>query len=225
MTKTITKVIAALGVVAGLGVAALPLGTYADDIEVQVRINTTTGSISPDCGTPPNYATTATVAAGVLAESNCAITGSSNTGITIGISTSAAAQTPALALTGYTTAFETAPTNGSTIPAINTQLTSANFTIANIAAINSGAGGWGYQFVAGTSTGSLTINDSLLITSGSSTTTTDWNPITASNVNVASSTGPTTMTGAAFNFRAATPTTQAAGYYSNVVTVTIATTP
>jgi len=223
MTKTITKVIAALGVVAGLGVAALPLSSYADDIQVNVEIRTTTGSISPDCGTP--YATTAAVAAGVLAESNCAITGSSNTGITIGISTSSAALTPSTALTGYTTNFETAPTNGSTIPAITSQLTSANFTIANIGAINSGAGGWGYQFQVGTTTGGMTINDALLITSGSSTTITDWNPITASNVTVASSSSATTMTGAAFNFRAATPVTQAAGFYSNVVTVTIAPAP
>jgi len=50
MSKTITKVIAALGVVAGLGVAVLPLASYAatDDVIIQVTIDPT-GVSTPDC--------------------------------------------------------------------------------------------------------------------------------------------------------------------------------
>ena len=51
MSKTITKVIAALGVVAGLGVAALPLSSYAatnPDVIISVTV-TATGAGTPDC--------------------------------------------------------------------------------------------------------------------------------------------------------------------------------
>jgi len=221
MTKTITKIVAALGIVAGLGVAALPLGSYAaaENVQVQVRINTTIGSVAPDCGISPNFATTATVAAGVLAESNCYISGSSNTGITINVKDT---DGTVLGLTGYSDGFEGSTINGSVIPPINAQLTSANFSIANIAAINSGAGGWGYQFVTGSSTGNLAVNTTAV---GGTATASLWNAITGTDVLVASSNAPTTMTGAAFNFRTATPTTQAAGYYSNIITITVATTP
>jgi hypothetical protein len=224
MTKTITKVVAALGVVAGLGVATLPLSSYAaaETVEVQLRINTTTGSISPDCGVPTasaDHASTATVAAGVLAESNCYITGSSNTGITINIKDT---DGTALGLTGYSDGFQGATPNGSVIAPIGAQLTDTNFTIANISSINSGAGGWGYQFVTGSSTGGLAVNTANV---GGSSSASLWNAITGTDRLVASSAGATTMTGASFNFRTATPTTQAAGYYSNTVTITVATTP
>jgi hypothetical protein len=42
-TKSITKIIAALGVVAGLGVAALPLASYADSDSETVQITVTVG--------------------------------------------------------------------------------------------------------------------------------------------------------------------------------------
>jgi len=54
MSKTITKVIAALGVVAGLGVAVLPLASYAasESSDLVVFINVTaTGVAPPDCNT------------------------------------------------------------------------------------------------------------------------------------------------------------------------------
>jgi len=49
MTKRITKVIAALGVVAGLGVAALPLGSYAAQDQLVSVIVSASGAGTPDC--------------------------------------------------------------------------------------------------------------------------------------------------------------------------------
>ncbi len=50
MSKTLTKVIAALGVVAGLGVAALPLSSYAADADLPVTVVVEkTGAGAPEC--------------------------------------------------------------------------------------------------------------------------------------------------------------------------------
>ena len=50
MSKTITKVIAALGIVAGLGVAVLPLASYAATPNVIISVTVgDTGAGTPDC--------------------------------------------------------------------------------------------------------------------------------------------------------------------------------
>ncbi|MCL1839629.1 hypothetical protein FWF89_01330 [Candidatus Saccharibacteria bacterium] len=226
MAKKITKIIAALGVVAGLGVAALPLSSYADDVEVQVEITATTGTVEPTC---EDGESGSTVAAGVDAESDCTIGGSSNTGIAISIANSQTnANGTSTALTGYTLDFEgrtdaepTNATNGSIIPAIAAQMTDGNFNVGNITSINGGLGGWGYNFITGGTIG-LSVNTTAV---GGTATASAWNPITNSNVLVASSSAATVMSGAKFNFRAVTPPSQPAGFYSNVVIVTIATNP
>ena len=215
MTKRITKIIAALGVVAGLGIAALPLGSYAapvaEDVLVKITIEPTTGTVDPDCG-DAEYAG----AAGAALNAECEITGSSNTGISIAIRDTGAdttldpVSTISLALT--------AP-GGATIPTIGAtaNITSANFIFANInqTYLNSGAGGWGYNFIKGTSS-------NLDIKTGYE----GYNGVTASDVIVAESPSATTATvlaGAKFNFRAVTPITQAPGVYTNWVTITVST--
>ena len=215
MTKKITKVIAALGVVAGLGVAALPLSSYADstDVEVQVLIGETVVIDEPDCTSPSS------VAAGVVADSECEIDISSNTGVTISIKDKDAT----LVLTGYSDGFEgTNPlAPAASIPAINSQLANGSFNFAGIGSINGGSGGWGYMFETGSTVG-LTVNTANV---GGTTTASLWNAITATDKVVASSNVATTTNGAKFSFRAVTPTTQASGYYSDVVVITAAVNP
>lgn len=221
MTKRITKIIAALGVTTGLGVAALPLSSYAatstDDVTVEVRIEPTTGTVSPECTTAE-----ATVGAGEDAEDTCAIGGSSNTGITISISDSATGKNgTSLALTGYSDAFEgnTALTPAAAINPIASALDNSAFNVGSIASINGGAGGWGYRFNTGGTTGlTLALAADSVVANNSK-----WNPLTSTATTVASSTGGVTLSGAAFGFRAVTPPSQTPGFYSNAVTVTVTT--
>jgi len=213
MTKRITKVIAALGVVAGLGVAALPLSSYAaeTDVFVAVGIDTTTGTIEPDC---KSGGVVASGAAGDIIQGECDINGSSNTGISIAIRDRNEDSLNQLGLTG-----DQSPTP-SIIPAIGASL---NLTDTQFAPTGLGlnglpsGGGWGYKFTVGSSTNLAIAGNHNL-----------WNGITLSDVIVAqspSATAAVTMNGAGFSFRAVTAPTQTPGTYGNWVTITIDTLP
>lgn len=81
MTK-ITKVAAALGIVAGLAVSALPLTSYAaaEDVLVTITINSTLGTEEAACDTASTSG-----AAGVQLDASCAYSSSSNSGLAITI--------------------------------------------------------------------------------------------------------------------------------------------
>ena len=212
MTKRITKVIAALGVVAGLGVAALPLSSYAaeTDVLVSVEIKTTTGSIEPDCETS---GVDIAGGAGSIIQGECDIDGSSNTGILIAIRDTDEDSSGQLGLTGDQSTPVIIPAIGATLG-----LTDSQFAVSGLGLNGlSSNGGWGYKFSVGTST-------NLNIVSGYN----NWNGITLSNVTVAQSPNATvgvSMNNAGFSFRAVTPPTQAPGIYTNWVTITIDTLP
>lgn len=197
MTKAITKVIAGLGIVAGLGVAALPLSSYAaseesSNVTVNVTINDTIGTVSPDCANSSGEG-----AAGTSINSSCGISGSSNAGISILIKD---ADSTLNLVSG-----------SNTIAPIGGVLTDANFAFTNIANINAGNGGWGYA-VASSDAG-------ITVTSGY----TDYNPITATDVKVAGTTAASTVSNTSINFRAVTPASQAPGTYTDTVVVTVTT--
>jgi hypothetical protein len=190
MAKKITKVIAALGVVAGLGIAALPLSSYAEDVDVIVEILPTIGTVEPGCDEVDTDG-----GAGEEIDGECGIAGSSNTGIKISIK-------------DKDTVLNLVHTNGTdTIAPIAATTPLANFTFTN------GIFGWGYNF-ASSATG-------LTVVSGFDT---NYRAITASDVMVASSIVPVTMTSSntKFNFRAVTPATQVPGIYKDIVTITVA---
>ncbi len=227
MTKKITKVIAVLGVVAGLGVAALPIGSYAavtdtTDVTVEVEIEETIGSVAPSC---LDDVSGSRHPAGELAESDCPISGSANTGIVISIRDSAAGVNGGanLALTGYTDDFESGNENGAEIPAITAQYPSNGvngMNQDNTALVNAG-GGWGYQFQSG-----VAALEVVTANVGGTTSESLWNGIKNSNTDVvvAQSSVGVTLSDVQFRFRAVTPDTLPAGFYSDVVTITIATT-
>lgn len=79
---TITKIAAVLGIIAGLGVSAMPLTSYAapQDVEVKVTINSTIGGTGVNC----TEASTSG-AAGVQLSEVCTYSASSNNGLTIAI--------------------------------------------------------------------------------------------------------------------------------------------
>ncbi len=205
MAKRITKIIAALGVVAGLGIAALPISSYAaeessQDVTVRFTINETTGTVAPSC---ESNTAGSTGAAGEAIEGTCDLGGSSNTGIQIKIkdkdSTTAATHTD----------------NTTTIPALSgtANLTDSAFAFANLGTGNLPSGGaWGYKFTAG-STAGLTVQGNYG----------NWNGVTASDVTVAQADAAVNMNGAKFDFRAVTPASQKPGVYSDIVVVTVTT--
>ena len=202
MTKNITKIIAGLGIVAGLGIAALPLSTYAgsDDIVVRVTIDETVGTVEPDCSTSAAPAG----AAGVPLDSTCGIDGVSNTGIRILLKDFDSN----LNLVGQSGPAATGP---ATIAPIG-----ATANLADINATTAASGGWGYQFVVNGAVG-LTKNPAH----------TGWNGITASDVMLASSTAPVDLdtNTPALNFRTFTPASQTPGVYEDTVTVTVSVNP
>ncbi len=199
MTKKITKVIAALGVVAGLGVAALPLSSYAADVTVSFTIQETVGTVDPNCSS----GVTDTEPAGADLHGECNLEGSSNTGIQISIKD---ADSNLNLVSG---------TNN--ITPIGAVISDANFTTANLSTINSGAGGWGFRFSAGANA----VSNNLSHTTGYDS----FNAITAADQVIAKSsniTSPTHTVGASISFRAVVPPSQPAGTYTDIVTVTVA---
>ncbi len=123
-TNITTKAIVTLGVIAGLGVSILPATSYAAAEDVTVNFGVTS-TLSGDmvCAT----STTATGAAGTQLSSTCAISGSSNNGMTFQIKD-----------------------KDSTL-----NLVSSGNTIAPIAAVESTTGnltqnGWGYKLSGAT---------------------------------------------------------------------------
>jgi len=222
MTKRITKVIAALGVVAGLGIAALPLSSYAAERDVIVRftIQGTIGSIDPNCGdgiggnAPPF---SATGPSGAHIDGTCTINGASNQAIEIYLNDKDANTS----LVHTTIGTNTIPAIGATANYDDTY-----FIHDNIASMNAGAGGYGFRFVAGSATGGLAAIDTS--SPGPGTNYANWNGVTfstAPGVMIAKSTGATMMNATYIRFRAVTPVTQAPGIYENVVVMTIQTAP
>ena len=203
MTKNITKIIAGLGIVAGLGVAALPLGTYAanpQDVIVRVTITETVGTVEPKCTT----AATSGAAGITLPDADCGIEGVSNTGIRITIKDF----DTDLNLVGQSGAAATGP---QTIAPIG-----ATSNLADVTLATAPTGGWGYSFDTNSAPG-LTKNPAH----------TGWNGITAADVMLASSTVPVDLdtTPATLSFRTATIASQAPGVYEDVVTITVSVNP
>lgn len=125
MSKTITKVIAGIGIVAGIGVAALPLSSYADteDVTISFKINPTVDLFST-CGSVNNGS--GGISAGGISEVLCEVQYSVNSGATLSIvdkdtNTNLVGVTPA-----------------NTIAALSTS--------ANLASLSGGTEGWGYKF-------------------------------------------------------------------------------
>ncbi|MDL2235758.1 hypothetical protein LJC07_06375 [Christensenellaceae bacterium OttesenSCG-928-L17] len=143
MSKKITKVIAALGVVAGLGIAALPLSSYAAEkgsANISVSVNvagafnvsaTNAGQITATAGTvgETDGSTVAHGSATVLSNLSGTYT------FKVGTPYSATADTTALAATGYT------------VPTTNPDAT--KIIPAGVPANNTSA--WGYKIISATS--------------------------------------------------------------------------
>jgi len=134
--RKITKVAAALGIVAGLGVAALPLASYAATVTENVNVSVT---INPTLGTGAMACTDATTsgAAGVTLSATCSYTASSNGGLSVAIRSQGAE----LNLVGTGNSANTIAPIASQQP-----------TVAALA-----VNGWGYRVSGFTGTGSPTI--------------------------------------------------------------------
>lgn len=205
MTKNITKIIAGLGIVAGLGIAALPLSTYAatnsSNIPIEVTINATVGTVLPDCkdsGVAGNGEAGAAIAA-----AKCTVEGESNVGITMTLANA----------NGYSELrHNDYPTNTSTIPGIPaTGLNTAAFN-----ALANTTGGYGFSFALGAGSVNFGINGTLEYVNGLVTTPTTLATSTASGA-------AAKVEGAEITFRAITPPSQATGVYRGAATLTVAT--
>ena len=131
MSKTITKVIAGIGIVAGLGLAALPLSSYAADVAVSFTIKPTLAAAPTICAS----ASATAVNANTVATVDCTVKYSANGGASVSIKD----KDSTLTLTS----------GANTISAITT----------NPASLTAGTEGWGYKFAAttpGAGTGGLT---------------------------------------------------------------------
>lgn len=193
MSKTITKVIAGLGIVAGLGVAALPLSSYALDqnVTVSFKVNPTLGGNETVCTTTvPNPGN---LAAGTTATVACEIGYSANGGASVSIVD--ADGTNNLAGTG-----------SNSIPALS--------ATANQSSLVAGTAGWGYKFVvddAGGTGGLAAIP-----------TAANYNGVpTGTALTVASNTSPVTDAIGTFTFGVQTAVDTPADTYSDIVTISI----
>jgi len=200
MAKKFIKVAAALGVVAGLGIAALPLSSYADtatasDILVSLEILETVGTVEPTCDDDISPVT-GSGGAGESINGSCGIGGSSNVGIIISIK-----DKDSVTNLTHTNTVDFIPALGA-----SANIVDGSFNFAG------GVFGWGYRFVSG--------NGSLLVASGKG----NFNGITASDSTVASSAVGVTLSPSTtgFRFRAVTPADQAPGVYSDTAVVTVA---
>ena len=193
MTKFITRSIAVLGVVAGIGVAALPAMSYAADpsqnVTINVSVDPTVAADATICGAAAGSGATiefGNLAAGESGTRDCTFAFASNDAAYVKIS-----------------AAETNLKNGEeTIAAFGTKAD-------NLAPANPG---WGYNV---TETG-----DSVTVTPGldSGYTGVTTSPTTIASTSAAVTTAQGTGT---IQFGIQTATDQAPGDYSGTVTITV----
>lgn len=156
MSKTITKIIAGVGIVAGLGVAALPLSSYAKDVEVSFQIKPTLAAAPTIC----DAATAAAVNANTVANVDCTVEYSSNGGASVSIKD----KDSTLDLVS----------GSNVIPAITT----------TPASLTAGTPGWGYKFAAttpGAGSGGLSANSTNYAGVTASTVTVGSNTLPVTN--------------------------------------------
>jgi hypothetical protein len=197
MSKTITKVIAGLGIVAGLGVAALPLTSYAasENVAVSFKVNPTLSGNEAICTTASGNA--AGIAAGATDTATCTAVYSANAGASISI----VDQDSNNSLVGTAS-------SSNTIAAISTP--AASLTGEQ----------WGFKFEAtqaGAGSGGLTAVGGFA----------NYNavPVSGSAATVGSSTAPTTLAEGTFTFGVSTATTTVADTYTDTVVIAITPTP
>ena len=191
MTKTISKAVVALGVVAGLGVAILPLSTYAanpEDVTVQFQVSPTISGGASICSAADGGALTA----GTTKTVTCDIGYSANSASSVSIKDKDS----------------------------NLNLVSGANNIAPIAtpvadiATTAGTAGWGYKFAvtaAGAGSNGLTAVAAAANYAG----------ITASAVAVGNATAAVTNAAGTFTFGVSTAESTPSGTYSDIVTVAI----
>lgn len=196
MSKNITKIFAGIGIVAGLGMAILPISSYAatQDVDVSFKINPTLGGDETICSTASNVADGG-ISAGLTAEVTCVLSYSANGGATVSIVDADSNN----ALTGTNVA--------NTIAAFS--------TTANLPSLTAGSEGWGYKFAAttaGATTGGLTAIANAA----------NYNGVpTGTALVVGSNTSPVTSAVGTFTFGVQTAVTTEADTYSDTVTIAI----
>lgn len=196
MSKTITKVIAGIGIVAGLGAAVLPISSYAlaQDVDVSFKINPTLSGGETICASASNVADGG-IAAGTTAEVECDISYSANGAASVSI----------VDKDGSNSLVGTTASN--TIAAFSDS--------ENLTSLTAGTEGWGYKFAAGeagAATGGLTA-----IANAS-----NYNGVpTGTALTVGSNTAPVSDAKGTFTFGVQTAITTPADTYSDVVTIAI----
>ncbi|MFV0484620.1 MAG: hypothetical protein ACK5MU_00070 [Candidatus Saccharimonadales bacterium] len=196
MSKTITKIFAGVGIVAGLGMAILPISSYAatQDVDVSFKINATLGGSETICTSASNVAGGG-IAAGLTAEVTCAISYSANGGASVSIVDKDATNT----LVGSN------PSN--TIVAFS--------PTANLSGLTAGTEGWGYKFAV-TTPGAGTGGLSAIANAA------NYNGVpTGTALTVGSNTAPVTSAAGTFTFGVQTAVTTVADTYSDTVTIAI----
>ena len=156
MSKTITKVIAGIGIVAGLGIATLPLSSYATDVTVSFEVKPTLAADPTICTTG---ATADAMNANTVATVDCAVEYSANGGASVSIKDKDATLTLV--------------SGANSIPVVS----------GNPANLTAGTPAWGYKFTAttpGAGTGGLTATSAnySAITASDVTVGTNDNPVT-----------------------------------------------
>ncbi|MFV0485421.1 MAG: hypothetical protein ACK5MU_04345 [Candidatus Saccharimonadales bacterium] len=197
MSKNIVKILAGIGVVAGLGMAVVPISSYAasQDVDVSFKINATLGGSESICTSASNVAGGG-IAAGLTSEVTCVINYSANGGASVSI-------------------VDKDGTN--TLVGANASNTIAAFsTTANLTGLTGGGtAGWGYKFAAttpGAGTGGLT----------AITNAANYNGVpTGTALTVGSNTAPVTSAVGTFTFGVQTAVTTVADTYSDVVSIAI----
>jgi len=212
MTKVITKVIAGLGIVAGLGVAALPLSSYAAEafIPVQVTVGSAAGITTPGggtgCGTTIDI-TPSTIGT-TVGTGFCNITASTNddNGYTLQIDSSSVD----VALGTYDATnnlVSDAAPHTDVIGPVSTawagDLTggTGGFSLAGATSVSA----WGFNVYKGAT---LTPNTSLFFAVPAAATTLDSTSAISSN-------------NYTFTFGATVATTQAQGTYNDLIKLTV----
>ena len=210
---TISKIAAVLGVVAGLGVAALPVSTFAadntKDVTVSITISPTTGGDDSICEGDTGVAGSG--GSGNQVGADCSIDISSNTPAQIMIRDTGGD----LNLIGMT---DLGYTDG-----IADTCDDTDKCIAPIAAQEAATGpltqlGWGFRYLIsdpGAVSGGMAIQGNF----------NRFSPITSLDQLVAKSTAPVSNATGDFTFAANTPATQNPDTYINTVTITIAPVP
>lgn len=196
MSKTITKVIAGIGIAAGLSMAVLPLSTFAltQDVDVRFKINPTLSGAEAICADASNVGGGG-IAAGTIDEVDCAISYSANGAATVSI----------VDKDGNNSLVGTNASN--TIAAFS--------TTANLSNLTAGTEGWGYKFTAseaGADAGGLTAIANAAKYNGVPT---------GAALTVGSNTAPVADASGVFTFGVQTAITTPADTYSDVVTIAI----